>query len=92
MVDNAVTWFGVTIENALGERVKTTTVRGETTYKPKYTLTRLLSPHFRLPRPLPDPEEQLALNPFAPLMVHIGRPGSGVKMWKYVPPEPDKEM
>lgn len=81
MFDTAVTWFGITIENALAERVKVVMGK-ETTFKPKYTLARLLNPAFRLPKPLPEPEE--SQNPWAPFLAWMGKRGSGVKRYKYV--------
>lgn len=86
MFDEAVTWFGITIENALEERVKVTMGK-EVEYKPKYTLARLLHPQFRLPKPAPVVEK--APNPWEPLLAWAGKKGSGVRRWKYVPPEPD---
>lgn len=83
MLDSAVTWFGITIENALNERVKVK-MGSETHYNPKYTLTRLLHPMFKLPKPLPEPEH--SMNPWAPLLAWAGKKGSGIKRWVYVPP------
>lgn len=89
MLDNAVTWFGITIENALEERVK---VGAE--YQPKYSLARLLSPGFKIPPPPREtPEEvKLAENPWAPFLTWAGKPGSGVHRWVYVPPPVEKEQ
>lgn len=81
MFDTAVTWFGITIENALNERVKV--VQGkETIHKPRYTLTRLLSEGFRLPKPEMSPED--SPNPWVALLAWSGKRNSGVKRWKYV--------
>lgn len=79
----AVTWFGITIENALNERVE---VRMGPTIKsnPRYTLARLLHPNFRLMRPAPKIEDNP--NPMAALLSLVGKPGSGVRRYKYVPP------
>lgn len=82
MLDNVVTWFGITIENALSERVKSV-VGANVEYKPRYTLALLLSDGFRLYRPQ---EQQQSSNPFAPLLAWAGKRNSGVKIWKYVPP------
>lgn len=79
----AVTWFGITIENALNERVKVT-VGKETHFNPRYTLTRLLHQDFRLPRPAPKPED--SPNPWAALMAWAGKKNSGIKRYRYVPP------
>lgn len=84
MLDSAVTWFGITIENALGERVKVG--RGANVeYQPRYTLARLLHPQFKLPKPPPEPE--INLNPFAPFMSWVGKGGGMVKKFAYVPPK-----
>lgn len=79
MFDTAVTWFGITIENALAERVKVVMGK-EITYKPKYTLALLLSPGFYLPKPL----SETSTNPWQALMSWAGKRNSGVKRWKYV--------
>jgi hypothetical protein len=81
MFDSAVTWFGITIENALSERVKVTMGK-EVTFKPKYTLARLLNERFRLPKPQPEPEDNP--NPWASLLAWAGKRNSGVKRYKYV--------
>lgn len=49
--DNAVTLFGLTIENALQERQNVGTQK-EPKWEPKYTLKELLDNDFRLPRPV----------------------------------------
>jgi hypothetical protein len=83
MLDSAVTWFGITIENALQERVKVV-VGGKEQSKPRYTLTRLLHPVFRLPKPAPDPEDNP--NPWAGLLAWAGKRNSGVKRYRYEKP------
>lgn len=82
MLNTAVTWFGITIENALAERVKVQSGK-EVTYHPKYTLARLLSPNFRLIRP---PEDKQGSNVFAPLLAQVGK-SKLVRRYAYVPPE-----
>lgn len=86
-LDNTVLWFGITIENALGEREKVTMGR-ETEYRPLYTLSQLLDPAFRLPRPQPEPRKpaQMQANGLAAILAMAGQPNSGVKMYKYVGP------
>jgi hypothetical protein len=84
MLDTAVTLFGVTIENALNERVKVV-VGSETRSEPRYSLARLLDPLFRLPRPVDRPVDN-NYNPWAPLMAWIGKPRSGVKRYRYEKP------
>lgn len=90
MFNTAITWFGITIENALSERVKVGYGQKEQ-YKPKYTLARLLSPGFLLMPPAPELEE--SRNPFAELASWIGRSKGLIKKWVYVPPvEEDKKV
>lgn len=87
MLDNAVTWFGITIENLLDERVE---IAGK--FTPKYSLARLLHEKFKLPRPIEEviPEEQQQPeNPWAVFLPWIGKPGSGVHRYVYVPPKDD---
>lgn len=86
-VDNAVLFFGITIENALGEREKVT-VGKETHYEPLYTLSQLLDPAFRLPRPQPEPRKpvQTQADGLAALMALAGTRHSGVKRYGYVGP------
>ena len=82
MLDEAVTWFGITIENALQERVK---VGNE--HRPKYTLTRLLTQGFKLPAPQRELEEKVsAASPWAPFLQWKNKQGSGVHTYAYVPP------
>lgn len=81
MLDNAVTWFGITIENALQERVKVQKGK-QVEYKPRYTLARLLDQGFRLPRPMPEASE--SSNPWAELMMWSRKKNSGIKRYKYV--------
>lgn len=88
MLDSAVTWFGITIENALSERVKVK-MGNEVQYRPVYTLTRLLNPAFKLPKPK-ELTEEYNTNPFAPFLAWAGKRNSGVKRYKYVPPEEKK--
>lgn len=59
MLDTCVTWFGITVENALQETVEVGLVydpqaRGNNKRREaKYTLSQLLDSDFRLPRPAP---------------------------------------
>lgn len=88
MLNEAVTWFGVTIENALLERVEVGTKS-----QPKYTLARLLHEKFRMPAPQPEiidmPNQ--GLSPWAAFLPWIGKPGSGINRWVYVPPVEDEK-
>lgn len=81
MLDTAVTWFGITFENALSERTKIKYGK-EVEYKPKYTLSLLLNPAFRLPRPALEPE--VNPNPWSAILAWAGKKNSGVKRYKYV--------
>lgn len=82
MFNSAVTWFGVTIENLLQERIEVKT--GLTTKShPKYTLIRLLHPMFRLTKP--DSEDE-NWNPWSPLLAWAGKRNSGVKRYAYQEP------
>lgn len=51
-LDKAVLWFGMTVENLLGERVEVGTGK-EKRWEAKYSLEDLLDPAFRVSRPLP---------------------------------------
>ena len=88
MFDTAITWFGITIENALLERVKIGTGRWEKSV-PKYTLTRLLSQDFFLNAP--EPEAQHTGDAFSVLASWIGRSRGLIKQWVYVPPAAEEE-
>lgn len=89
MLDSAVVWFGITIENALLERDKVG-FGASVEYKPRYTLSRLLNAATKLPRP---PEAYRAadgsasINVWAPLLAWAGKQNSGVKRYRWVPPE-----
>lgn len=50
LVDKAVLWFGIIVENALSERVEIGEGKDKRS-EAKYTLEQLLDPAFRLPRP-----------------------------------------
>jgi hypothetical protein len=50
MLDNAVTAFGTIVENALQEEDEIEAY-GKTIRNKRYTLSNLLDPEFRLPRP-----------------------------------------
>lgn len=88
MLDSAVTWFGITIENALSERVRVGSGQN-VEYKPRYTLARLLNQGFKLP---PPPKTDLEdINPWSPFMAWLGKRNSGVKRWAYKPPEEEAQ-
>jgi hypothetical protein len=86
MLDSAVTWFGITIENALAERVKVTMGK-VVEYKPRYSLALLLNPGFKLPKPIEMQEGNV--NVWSSFLAWAGRKNSGVRRWVYVPPETD---
>lgn len=70
--DNAVTLFGVTVENALQERQNVGTKK-EPQWEPKYTLAQLLDDGFRLPAP-ERPAKQEGVKGLMAM--------KGVKVWK----------
>jgi hypothetical protein len=86
--DNAVVFLGITIENALQERVETG-IGKHKEYREKYTIAQLLHEKFRLPRP----ESKMPVDPLqsfvAQLNAYAGQPGSNVKRWTYVGPQPE---
>lgn len=86
-LDGAVLWFGITIENALSERVNKGTPK-EPRYEARYTLMELLDPAFHLPRPQPEPRKvrSMASDGLASFLAMAGQPGGGVKMFRYVGP------
>lgn len=84
--DNAVVYLGITIENALQERVETGTGKHKE-YREKYTLPQLLHENFRLPRPVQQMPVDPLQNFMAQLGAYAGQPGSGVKRYQYVGPE-----
>lgn len=89
LVDAAITACGITIDNALAERVNKGTPK-EPKWEAKYTLHQILDPLFRLPAPLPPPKLQappLTNGGLAAILAMAGQPNSGVKLYKYVPPE-----
>lgn len=86
MLDSAVTWFGITIENALSERVEVK-MGTNVEYRPRYTLARLLSPSFKLPRPAIQQDG----DPLNILKMWASKKRSGIKRYMYVPPSEKKE-
>lgn len=80
LADNAVTFFGMTIENALAERVNVGSEK-EPKWEDKYTLPQLLDPAFRLPRPLTAKQQRLGSGLKAMVMANP----SAVGRWKEVP-------
>lgn len=89
--DNAVTWFGVTIENLLQERIKVGAGENERS-EAKYELEDLLDPDFRVPRPKslrsPKAKKQGAQDAIAMMMALASQKGSGVMLWGQAEPKP----
>lgn len=86
-LDNAVNFFGITLENALAERDKVGT-GANVEYRERYSLSQLLEPDFRLPRPQARASRKNRWAAFAQsLMAYAGKPNSGVRAWKYVGPD-----
>lgn len=83
-LDNAVVYLGITLENALHETINAGTERQSRT-EPKYTITQLLEPSFRLPAP-EKPQQQKG-GGLAALLALAGRRGMGVTLWKEKTPE-----
>lgn len=95
-VDGTVLWFGITVENALAERVPVLGKKYET--QPRYTLAQLLDDGFTLPRP-PRPAQRVTAkaapsstpsDALAQVLALAGQQGSGVKKFVYVGPEVSK--
>lgn len=84
-VDGAVLWLGVVVENALQERANSGTPQ-QPRWEAKYSLSQLLDPSFRLPRPAPVAKKPVASNGFAAFLAMAQQQGSGVKMYRYVKP------
>jgi hypothetical protein len=87
--DNAVAFVGVIIENALAERVEIGPANRRE-WREKYTLAQLLDSRFRLPRPVAATPGNALASFVEELKAYAGRPGSGIRMWQYVGPEPGK--
>lgn len=85
LFDSAIHACGLTVENALTERVNTGT-QDRPKMEARYTIHQLLDPLFRLPRPQPVKPLTQQPNGLALLMAMAGQPGSGVKRYEYVKP------
>lgn len=79
IINKAVTYFGVTIENALHETVEVGYGNNKHS-ESKYGLDELLHPGFKLPRPQPKVKPMDGLQA---MMALAGQKGSGVKLWGY---------
>ena len=84
LLDNAVTYFGTVIENALQERIE----MGKGRWEPKYTLSDLLDSDFVLPQSAPK-RRILRGNKGAPGIAQVlalSEQGvAGIKRWVYDP-------
>jgi hypothetical protein len=60
MLDNAVLAFGTIIENALMEQHEIGSGQGKKWVK-RYTITQLLDPEFKLPRPKDDEDTDFSM-------------------------------
>jgi len=88
-LDHAVLYVGLTIENALHERVPTGDPKQHET-RPKYALAQLLDSRFRLPRPQAERSGVTFEDFVEQLRALAALPGSRGRMWRYVPPEPEQ--
>jgi hypothetical protein len=85
-LDKAVMWFGITLENLLGERNEIGEGKDKR-WENKYELGDLLDPAFRVPKPMPKPKKQAAagLGGLAMMMALAKDKSSGVKLWGVKP-------
>ena len=93
-VDNAVTFVGITIDNAKEERVNRGDAR-RPDYRPKYTLEQILATGFRLPNPsqtmLGTPVGSPGMGDgVATVLAMVGEPHGLVKQYRYVGLPPEK--
>lgn len=86
-VDGVVLWFGITIENALQERVNVGTEK-QPKYEQRYQLAQLLDAKFTLPKPVPTSKKASDPNAdgFKMLMSMAGNQRSNVKLFKAITP------
>lgn len=84
--DQAVLFVGLTIENALHERVPMGGKSYET--RPKYSLPQILSAGFRLPPPATARNGATFEDFVEELKALTAMPGSRGRVWTYVGPEP----
>lgn len=79
LLNKAITYFGMTIENLLHETVDVG-VGANKHSESKYELDDLLNPAFKMARPQPKAKQMDSLQS---LMMLAGQKGSGVKVWGY---------
>ena len=80
LFDAAITACGITIDNALAERINTGT-KDKPAWNPKYTLHQILEPDFVLPSP---ESSSKPTNGIGALLAMAQQKGGGVKLWKAV--------
>jgi hypothetical protein len=73
LLNKVVTWFGITIENALAERVNVGSEK-EPHWEARYTLSQLLDPSFRLPRPMNATAARGQIGPRVKALFGSGKP------------------
>jgi hypothetical protein len=78
-LDDAVLWFGLTVENLLSETREVGSGKNKRR-EPKYTLAQVLDPTFHPPNPRAQKQSGLGL-----LLALAGQQGSGVKLWTAKP-------
>ena len=86
--DHAVLFTGLTIENALHEREQVGSGK-HVEYRPKYTLSQLLDPRFRLPAPKGMGGRGVFAEFVEQLKQLAAQPHSRGRVWRYVGPEPE---
>lgn len=86
--DHAVLFTGLTIENALHEREQVGSGK-HVEYRPKYTLSQLLDPTFRLPAPARKRKGSVFDEFVQQLKGLVSSPHSRGRVWRYVGPEPE---
>lgn len=79
LLNKAVTFFGMTIENLLNETIEVGAAGNKRTER-KYEIGELLSPLFKLPRPQAKAKPQDGIQS---LMALAKQKGSGVQLWGY---------
>lgn len=78
-------WFGVTVENLLGERSEIGEGKDKR-YEAKYELEDLLDADFRVPRELPKPRKAKMQSGLAAFLTMAAQGGGMVKRWQAVRP------
>lgn len=73
LVNKAVTYFGMVMDNALAETVEVG-LKPNVQLQPKYTLAQLLSDEFRLPRPKAGQEARKAVGQQVKALFGSGKP------------------